>query len=195
MGFGTAFLKDTVTSVKTALKTGYRYVTSFPVLCRVKENSLRDREYASFFYLRADVFGLWSWRRNPFGKLSIFGLAIRWTAEAQKRICLLSKNINHETCRFLGRLIDTAQGYLNSEKDIAQAIAESGVPRKDIFIMTKLHPKYLGYDTTINAIEESLKTLNTDYIDLFLIHAKQCDSLFLLCEKGSYVYHVVLTRS
>ena len=50
--------------------------------------------------------------------------------------------------------------------------------------MTKLHPRFLGYDTTLEAVEMSLKSLKTDYIDLFLIHSQACDSFFLTCEEG-----------
>lgn len=82
------------------------------------------------------------------------------------------------------RLIDTAQGYPNSEPQVGEAIAQSGIPRSEIFIMTKLHPKYLGYDSTLAAIEMSLKDLQTDYIDLFLIHSKHCDDFLLVCQEG-----------
>lgn len=82
-------------------------------------------------------------------------------------------------------MIDTAQGYPNSEPQVAEAIAQSGIPRSEIFIMTKLHPKYLGYDSTLEAIEMSLRALKTDYIDLFLIHSKHCDNFLLLCEEGN----------
>ena len=86
----------------------------------------------------------------------------------------------------LSRLIDTAQGYYNSEPQVAEAIVQSEIPRSEIFIMTKLHPRFLGYDTTLEAIEMSLKSLNTDYIDLFLIHSQQCDDFLLTCGEGKY---------
>ena len=82
------------------------------------------------------------------------------------------------------RLIDTAQGYPGSEVGIAQALFESSVPRSEIFIVTKLHPRFLGYNSTIKAIDMSLNSLNVDYIDLFLIHAKECDDFLLTCEDG-----------
>lgn len=88
------------------------------------------------------------------------------------------------------RLIDTAQGYYNSEPQVAEAIAESGIPRSEIFIMTKLHPRFLGYDTTLEAIEMSLKSLNTDYIDLFLIHSQQCDDFLLICGEGKFDIYI-----
>lgn len=83
-------------------------------------------------------------------------------------------------------MIDTAQGYQGSEPQVAEAIAQSGIPRSEIFIITKLHPKYLGYETTLAAIEMSLKSLKTDYIDLFLIHTQLCDDFLLICEEGKF---------
>ena len=82
-------------------------------------------------------------------------------------------------------MIDTAQGYPLSESLVAEGISQSGVPRKDIFIITKLHPKFLGYETTKVAVENSLRNLRTDYTDLFLIHSKFCDDFLLTCEKGT----------
>ncbi|MCC5894525.1 MAG: aldo/keto reductase [Alkalibacterium sp.] len=67
------------------------------------------------------------------------------------------------------RHIDTASGYKN-EEEVGEAIKESGVPREEIFLTTKLHNKEHGYDKTKAAIESSLQKLDTDYIDLFLIH-------------------------
>lgn len=94
----------------------------------------------------------------------------------------------------LFRLIDTAQGYHNSEPQVADAIAQSGIPRSEIFIMTKLHPRYLGYDTTLEAVEMSLKSLNTDYIDLFLIHSQQCDDFLLICGEGKFNISIAITH-
>jgi len=67
------------------------------------------------------------------------------------------------------RHIDTAQGYQN-EEEVGEAIKESGVPREEIFLTTKLHNKKHGYDNTLEALNESLRKLDTDYIDLVLIH-------------------------
>ncbi|WP_423188882.1 aldo/keto reductase [Alkalibacterium sp. f15] len=67
------------------------------------------------------------------------------------------------------RHIDTAQGYKN-EEDVGEAVKESAVPREEIFITTKLDNKEHGYDKTKKAIEESLRKLDTPYIDLMLIH-------------------------
>lgn len=67
------------------------------------------------------------------------------------------------------RLIDTAQSYLNEEA-VGRAIKRSGVPREDLFITTKLWIQANGYEGTKGAFERSLKRLQLDYLDLFLIH-------------------------
>ena len=67
------------------------------------------------------------------------------------------------------RLIDTARMY-NNEKYIGAAVRASGIPREDIFITTKLWTNEHGKNNTLRAFNDSLKQLNTDYVDLFLIH-------------------------
>ena len=67
------------------------------------------------------------------------------------------------------RHIDTAQGYKN-EDSVGQAIKESGIPREEIFLTTKLWNENHSYDLVLSSFEESLKKLQTNYIDLFLIH-------------------------
>ncbi len=67
------------------------------------------------------------------------------------------------------RHIDTAAIYGN-EMSVGRAIRESGVPRGDIFLTTKLWNSVRGYDQTIAAVKESLAKLGTDYLDLYLIH-------------------------
>lgn len=67
------------------------------------------------------------------------------------------------------RLIDTAHMYGN-EDIVGQAVAESGIPREEIFITTKLCGTRAGYKLACQGIEESLDRLQTDYIDLLLIH-------------------------
>jgi 2,5-diketo-D-gluconate reductase A len=67
------------------------------------------------------------------------------------------------------RLIDTAQGYRN-EEGVGAAIAESDVPRDELFITTKLTNSEHGYDTTLAAFDGSMKKLGLDVLDLFLIH-------------------------
>jgi len=72
------------------------------------------------------------------------------------------------------RMIDTAQAYRN-EEGVGKAIAESGIPRKDIFIVTKVWISNYGYEACKASIEESLRKLRTDYIDLLLLHQPFCD--------------------
>ena len=67
------------------------------------------------------------------------------------------------------RHIDTAQSYFN-EEEVGSAIIKSGIPRKDIFITTKIWIDNYGYDACKKSVEESLKKLRTDYLDLVLLH-------------------------
>lgn len=67
------------------------------------------------------------------------------------------------------RLIDTAASYGN-EEGVGKAIKESGIPREEIFLTTKLWVQDHGYDNTLKAFETSCEKLGTDYIDLYLIH-------------------------
>lgn len=67
------------------------------------------------------------------------------------------------------RHIDTATMY-NNEKEVGQGIRESGIPRSELFITTKLRGADRGYESTLKAFENSLELLGTDYIDLYLIH-------------------------
>ena len=67
------------------------------------------------------------------------------------------------------RLLDTAAVYEN-ETEVGAAIRESGVPREEIFLTSKVWKDRLGYEATKKSFEESLERLQTDYLDLFLIH-------------------------
>ena len=67
------------------------------------------------------------------------------------------------------RLIDTAQAYFN-EEGVGNAISKSSVPRQDIFLVTKVWISNAGEEKAAASIEESLRKLKTDYIDLLLIH-------------------------
>ena len=67
------------------------------------------------------------------------------------------------------RLIDTAQAYGN-EEGVGNAIVKCGLPREELFITTKIWISNNGYEKAKASIEESLRKLKTDYIDLMLIH-------------------------
>jgi len=67
------------------------------------------------------------------------------------------------------RHIDTASLYDN-EKGVGIAIKECGVPRKEIFITSKVWNSDQGFDSTLKAFDDTIKKLDTDYLDLYLIH-------------------------
>lgn len=67
------------------------------------------------------------------------------------------------------RLIDTAQAYGN-EEGVGNAVKKSGIKREDFFIVTKVWVSNAGYENAKKSIETSLTKLQTDYIDLLLIH-------------------------
>ena len=72
------------------------------------------------------------------------------------------------------RLIDTAQAYHN-EEGVGAAIAKSGIPREKLFIVTKVWISNYGYEKAKASIDESLRKLGTEYIDLMLLHQPFCD--------------------
>jgi 2,5-diketo-D-gluconate reductase A len=83
-------------------------------------------------------------------------------ADIAKRVVLDAFDIGY-------RHIDAAWIYGN-EEGVGAAIAESGIPREDLFITTKLWNTFQGKSTAVNGLQESLDKLGLDYIDLYLIH-------------------------
>lgn len=67
------------------------------------------------------------------------------------------------------RLIDTAQSYFN-EEEVGSAIKKSGIPREEIFLTTKVWIEHYGYENARQSVLESMKKLQTDYLDLVLLH-------------------------
>lgn len=67
------------------------------------------------------------------------------------------------------RLIDTAQSYDN-EYEVGEAVAQSGIPRQELFLTTKIWIANSGYERAKRSIDDSLRRLRTDYVDLMLIH-------------------------
>ena len=67
------------------------------------------------------------------------------------------------------RMIDTAQAYAN-EEGVGNAVKKSGIPREELFLVTKVWISNAGYEKAKASIDESLRKLQTDYIDLLLIH-------------------------
>lgn len=67
------------------------------------------------------------------------------------------------------RLIDTAQSYDN-EYEVGEAVAQSGIARQELFLTTKIWIANSGYERAKRSIDDSLRRLRTDYVDLMLIH-------------------------
>ena len=72
------------------------------------------------------------------------------------------------------RMIDTAQAYHN-EEGVGNAVRRSGINRKEIFLVSKVWISNYGYEKAKASIDESLSKLQTDYIDLMLLHQPFCD--------------------
>lgn len=72
------------------------------------------------------------------------------------------------------RMIDTAQAYHN-EEGVGAAVAKSGIARDELFLVSKIWISNYGYEKAKASIDESLRKLGTDYIDLMLLHQPFCD--------------------
>ena len=85
------------------------------------------------------------------------------------------------------RHIDTAVAYFN-EQEVGKAIKESGIPREEIFLTSKLWLQDYRYEAAKKGIETSLKKLGLDYIDLYLIHQPYGDVPGALRAPGTSPY-------
>lgn len=72
------------------------------------------------------------------------------------------------------RMIDTAQAYHN-EEGVGAAVAKSGIPRSELFLVSKIWISNYGYEKAKASIDESLRKLGTEYLDLMLLHQPFCD--------------------
>lgn len=72
------------------------------------------------------------------------------------------------------RMIDTAQAYHN-EEGVGAAVKKSGIPREELFLVSKIWISNYGYEKARASIDESLRKLGTDYLDLMLLHQPFCD--------------------
>jgi len=97
-------------------------------------------------------------------KMPIIGFGVYQIPDADE-----CENAVYEALMAGYRLIDTAAGYLNEEA-VGCAIKRSGVPREELFITTKLWVQDAGYESAKLAFAKSLKKLQLDYLDLYLIH-------------------------
>ncbi|KAG4084829.1 organophosphate reductase [Neocallimastix lanati (nom. inval.)] len=101
-------------------------------------------------------------------KIPMLGFGVYQIPPNQTKECVLA------ALRAGYRLIDTAQAYKN-EKAVGEAIRESGIPREEIFITTKLWISSFSYEGVQEATERSLEALGVDYIDLMLLHQPMGD--------------------
>ena len=108
---------------------------------------------------------------NDGNKIPQFGLGVFQIPgdEKTKEACLEAFKLGY-------RHIDTAHAYQN-ERGVGQAVKESGLPREEIWITTKLWPSEYGEGKTAKAIDKMLERLQTDYIDLLLLHQQFGDYL------------------
>ena len=96
-------------------------------------------------------------------KMPVLGYGVYQVDPAEAERCV------HDAISVGYRSIDTAQAYAN-EEGVGNAITKCGVPREELFITTKVWISNAGYEKAKASIEESLHKLQTDYIDLLLIH-------------------------
>ena len=96
-------------------------------------------------------------------KMPKLGYGVYQTPPEDTRRCVL------EAIEIGYRSIDTAQAY-NNEEGVGEALAACGLPREEIFLTTKVWISNAGYEKARASIEQSLKKLRTDYLDLLLIH-------------------------
>lgn len=96
-------------------------------------------------------------------KMPILGYGVYQTPPDETKKCVL------DALDTGYRSIDTAQAYGN-EAGVGDAVAESGIARDEIFITTKIWISNAGYENAKKSIDESLKKLKSDYVDLLLIH-------------------------
>ena len=92
------------------------------------------------------------------------------------------------------RSIDTATYYQN-EHSVGNAILESGISREEIFLTTKVWNSHQGYHSTIKVFEESLDKLQTNYLDLYLIHWPQAGTTFETWKAMEELYEKGLIRA
>lgn len=96
-------------------------------------------------------------------KMPILGYGVYQVTKDECKRCVL------DALRAGYRSIDTAQSYFN-EEEVGEAIKESGIPREEIFLTTKVWIEHYGYEAAKESVIISMKKLQTDYLDLVLLH-------------------------
>ena len=92
------------------------------------------------------------------------------------------------------RSFDTAQLY-NNEKILGEAFVNSGVARQELFLTTKVSNLNQGYELTLKSVEQSLKDLQTDYLDLFLVHWPLKNYFFDTWKALEKIYETKMARA
>ena len=101
-------------------------------------------------------------------EMPILGFGVYQIPEEETKQCVL------DALRVGYRAIDTAQSYFN-EREVGEAIKESGIPREEIFITSKVWIDNYGYEKCKKSVLESLERLGVDYTDLMLLHQPFAD--------------------
>jgi 2,5-diketo-D-gluconate reductase A len=96
-------------------------------------------------------------------KMPILGYGVYQVTQDECERCVL------DALKAGYRSIDTAQSYFNEEQ-VGSAIQKSGIPREEIFLTTKVWLEHYGYEKTKASVLESMRKLQTDYLDLVLLH-------------------------
>lgn len=96
-------------------------------------------------------------------KMPILGYGVYQVTKEECERCVL------DALKAGYRAIDTAQSYFN-EEEVGSALVKSGIPREDIFLTSKVWIEHYGYEECRKSVEESLRKLKTDYLDLMLLH-------------------------
>lgn len=97
-------------------------------------------------------------------KMPYFGLGVYLSKDGQEVINAVKWAVQAGY-----RHIDTASVYKN-EEGVGEGIKQCGIDRKDLFVVSKVWNSDQGYETTLKAYDDSLKRLDLDYLDLFLVH-------------------------
>ena len=102
-------------------------------------------------------------------KMPILGYGVYQVSKEECERCVL------DALKVGYRHIDTAQAYFN-EEEVGSAIKRSGVPREDIFLTTKVWIEHYGYENAKASVLESMQRLQTEYLDLVLLHQPFSDA-------------------
>lgn len=114
-------------------------------------------------------------------EMPILGFGVYQIPKEETKRCVL------DAIKVGYRSIDTAQSYFN-EAEVGEAISECGVPREELFITTKVWIDNYGYENCKKSVEESLKKLKIDYIDLVLLHQPFSDENDALVQNTTYLH-------